>query len=164
MPGCVQAVEAGELQVALAQYTTAIKEPDDSSETQQNTFELAQVHQSRGAVLYMLGEEYAEDSAAAESMGVKNAHSTIAKLAAQMAQAFPACLEAATDRVKAGVKKEEGNALVKNKKFAEALESYSAALELDPTEHTIWYEPVNVAVSKSLFSRFYLSSSQTLHD
>ena len=134
----VQAVEAGKLQVALAQYTTAIKQPDDSSETQQNTFELAQVHQSRGAVLHMLGNEYTEDSAAAESLGVQNAHATIAKLAVQMAQAFPACLTVATNQVKAGVKKEEGNTLLKAKKFAQALESYSAALELDPTEHTIW--------------------------
>lgn len=132
-------MQAGELQLALAQYTTAISEPDDSSQTQQNTFELTQVHQSRGAVLHMLGRDYSEDSAAAESMGVQNAHATIAKVAVQMAQAFPGCLEAATDQVKAAVKKEEGNTLLKAKKFAEALEVYTAALELDPNEHTIWY-------------------------
>lgn len=134
----MQAVEAGELEVALAQYTEALKEPDASGQAQHNAFELSQVHQSRGAVLHMLGKQYMEDSAAAEGMGVENAYATIAKLAVHMAQAFPACLQAASNQVKAAVKKEEGNTLVKAKKFAEALETYNAAIGLHPTEHTIW--------------------------
>ena len=127
------------MQEARAQYTAAIDEPDESSSQEQKVYDESQLHQSRGAVLHMLGEEYAEDTAAAERLGVANAQATIAKLAMQMAQAFPGCHEAATNQVKAAVKKQEGNDKVKAKEFAKALECYSAALELDPSEHTIWY-------------------------
>jgi stress-induced-phosphoprotein 1 len=41
-------------------------------------------------------------------------------------------------QVRAAVKKEEGNTFVKSAEYAKALKCYTDAIELDPTEHTIY--------------------------
>ena len=133
-----QAVEEGTLEEALKHYSAAIDEPDEASNSEQKMYDSSQLHQSRGAVLHMMGRDYSEDTAAAEALGVASAQATIRKLAMQMAQAFPACLEAATSEVRAAVKKEEGNAAVKDTSYVKAVKCYTEAIALDPTEHTIY--------------------------